>query len=371
MPVDPGDARICLAPDVEPGEGRPAPLSAPIVQTSLFAHETFDELVAGLAAEHRHTVYTRGRNPTIQAVETKIARLERGEACLCTGSGMGAISAVLLGLLQAGDHVLFLNQTYGPTLQLAAQLERFGIEHDLLLDLEIGAVEAALRPNTRLLWMESPGTMLFRLVDVAAVADLAHRRGVTTCLDNSWSTPLFQKPLALGVDLVVHTCTKYLGGHSDLLAGAIVGSAERLERIFYQSWLLRGLRTLPVRMAQHEADGLRIAAFLATHPAVRRVHHPALGGDPLAERLAGYSGLFSFELVRDDFASVRTLLDALEIPALGVSWGGTESIVISPARPTNGTDRQELPPGLVRLSVGLEGAEALIADLDAALAVRG
>jgi cystathionine beta-lyase/cystathionine gamma-synthase len=385
MPVDPEDARICLAPDEEPRPGRPAPTSAPIVQTSLFAHASFQELIDALAAEHRHTVYTRGRNPTVQAVERKIALLERGEACLCLGSGMGAISAVLLGLLEAGDHVLFLNQTYGPTLQLAGELRRFGIEHDLLLDLDRESVERALRPTTRLVWMESPGTMLFRLLDVAAIADLARRRGITTCLDNSWSTPLFQKPLTRGVDLVVHTCTKYLGGHSDLVAGAIVGSAECLERIFYRSFLLlgsvlapfdawvllRGLRTLPVRMARHEADALRVASHLAGHPAVRAVHHPALDADrALAGQLAGFSGVFSFELVRDDFDSVRAFLDALEIPLLGVSWGGVESVVISPARPDDAAarERQRLPAGLVRLSVGLEGTDALIADLDAAMA---
>jgi len=388
MPVDPEDTRICLAPDEEPRPGRPAPTSVPIVQTSLFAHASFQELIDALAAEHRHTVYTRGRNPTVQAVERKIAFLERGEACLCLGSGMGAISAVLLGLLEAGDHVLFLNQTYGPTLQLAGELRRFGIEHDLLLDLDRESVERALRPTTRLIWMESPGTMLFRLLDVAAIADLARRRGITTCLDNSWSTPLFQKPLTRGIDLVVHTCTKYLAGHGDLVAGAIVGSAECLERIFYRSFLLlgsvlapfdawlllRGLRTLPVRMARHEADALRVASHLAGHPAIRAVHHPALSGDPgLAGELSGFSGVFSFELVRDGFESVRAVLDALAIPALGVSWGGVESVVISPARADGpaAAEHQGIPPGLVRLSVGLEGAEALIADLDAALAVLG
>ncbi|MEZ5332628.1 MAG: aminotransferase class I/II-fold pyridoxal phosphate-dependent enzyme [Thermoanaerobaculia bacterium] len=383
MPVDPEDARICLEADVEAEPGRPAPTSAPIVQTSLFDHATFQDLVDGLASEHSRTVYTRGRNPTVMAAERKIARLERGDSCLCFGSGMGAIGAVLLGLLEAGDHVLFVNQTYGPTLQLAAELRRFGIEHDLLLELDPAALEDALRPETRLLWLESPGTMLFRLLDVAAVARSARERGILTCLDNSWSTPLFQKPLTMGVDLVVHTCTKYLGGHSDLLAGAVVGSRERIERLFYRSYLLlgsvlapfdawlllRGLRTLPVRMEQHERDALRVASHLASHPAVRAVHHPALGG--AVEGLGGTSGVFSFELVRDDYDSVRAVLDALEIPLLGVSWGGVESVAISPARPDDAAARarQRLPAGLIRLSVGLEGAAALIADLDRALAV--
>lgn len=386
MPVDPEDAQICLQPDVEAEPGRPAPTSAPIAQTSLFDHATFQELVDGLASEHVRTVYSRGRNPTVMAAERKIARLERGESCLCFGSGMGAIGAVLFGLLEAGDHVLFVNQTYGPTLQLAAQLRRFGIEHDLLLDLDLRSVETALRPETRLVWMESPGTMLFRLLDVTGVARIARAHGALTCLDNSWSTPLFQKPLAAGVDLVVHTCTKYLGGHSDLLAGAVVGSRERIETIFYRSYLLlgsvlapfdawlllRGLRTLPVRMERHERDALDVASYLATHPAVRAVHHPALvPGAAVPEALGGTSGVFSFELARDDYDSVRAVLDALEIPLLGVSWGGVESVAISPARPDDAQARarQRLPAGLIRLSVGLEGAGALIADLERALTV--
>jgi cystathionine beta-lyase/cystathionine gamma-synthase len=282
--------------------------------------------------------------------------------------------------------VLFVNHTYGPTLQLARELRRFGIEHDLLLDLDPDAVRRALRPNTRLVWLESPGTMLFRVVDLPAVTAVAREHGALTCIDNSWATPLFQKPLELGVDLVVHTCTKYLGGHSDLVAGAVVSpTEERIEEIFYRSFLLnggilgpfdawllyRGLRTLPARMRQHEADGLRVAEYLADHPAVRRVHHPALSEDRAVERqLTGTSGLLSFELVRDDFESVRGVIDGLERFGIGVSWGGVESLVIAPARPGNAAslEARGIPPGLIRLSVGLEGADLLVEDLESALA---
>lgn len=375
MRLDPDDVATCVA-DPFPDGPEPAPTCPPVVQTSLFSFPNFRALVEGLDAEHEHTVYSRGRNPTVAAVEERLARLERGEACLAFASGMGAISAVLHGTLRDGDHVLFVNQTYGPTLQLARYLERFGVSHDICLDLDPAAVEQSLRPDTRLVWMESPGTMLFRMLDVEAVANLARDRGIVTCLDNSWSTPLLQKPLELGVDVVVHTATKYLGGHSDLVAGAVVSNAERIERLFYDAYLLngatlapwtawlllRGMRTLPARLRQHETDALQVAEFLELHPRVRRVHHPALTAEPeLVERqLRGFSGTFSFELSTDEFDRVARFIDALERFRIGVSWGGVESLVISPARPAG-------PSPVVRLSIGLEGVDLLIADLEQAL----
>jgi cystathionine beta-lyase/cystathionine gamma-synthase len=383
--MDPGDVAICLADDIAADASGASPTSAPIVQTSLFTFPHFQALLDGLAAEDRTHVYTRGQNPTVEALERKLAALERGEACKCFASGMAAISAVLLGLLRAGDHVLFVNQTYGPTLQLARHLERFGIAHDVVLDLDPSDVARALTAETRLLWLESPGTMLLRMVDVPAIAALARDREIVTCIDNSWATPLFQKPIELGVDIVVHTCSKYIGGHSDVMAGAVITTAERMRDIFYHAFLLnggilgpfdawlllRGLRTLPVRMRRHESDGLAVAEFLRTHPAVRRVYHPAFDAPDLAARqLRGFSGLLAFALVRDDFASVRRVIDALRHFRIGVSWGGVESLAISPNRGDNGDslDAQRIPRGLIRLSVGLEGADVLIADLDAALA---
>jgi len=396
MRIDPEDVTLCLVDDPAPA-GRPAadapaawsapdgarPTAVPIVQTSLFTFPTFAALIEGLAAEHRHTVYSRGQNPTVEVLERKLAALERGEACKCFSSGMAAINAVMTGLLRAGDHVLFVNNTYGPTLELAAHLARFGVEHDVVLDGAPDAVRAALKPNTSLVWLESPGTMLFRVVDVPGIAALTHEHGALVCMDNSWSTPLLQKPLTLGVDIVVHSCTKYLAGHSDLVAGAVISTAARMEDLFYRSFLLnggvlapfdawlllRGMRTLPARLRQHETDALTVARFLDGHPAVRRVHHPALAG-ALPGGLRGTSGLFSFELAAGDFESVRRVLDALDHIHLGVSWGGVESLAISPARPGNETelDGKGIPRGLIRLSVGLEGADVLIADLDAALA---
>jgi cystathionine beta-lyase len=385
MNLDPADVALCVADEPPPEAGGPVPISPPIHQTSLFAFPDFASLLDGLAHERTQTVYSRGHNPTVRAVEEKLAALERGEASIAFGSGMAAVSAAMLGLLEAGDHVLLVNQVYGPTRQLARHLGRFGVAHDVVLDLDLAAVRAALGARTRLVWLESPGTMLFRLADVGAVAEAAHERGALLCVDNSWATPLLQKPLSLGADMVVHSATKYLAGHSDLVAGALVTTAARAEQIFqraymlggavlapFDAWLLlRGLRTLPVRLRQHEADALRVAEFLAGHPAVAAVHHPALAGpaDLAARQLRGSSGLFSFALRRGDFATVAAVLDRLRRFRLGVSWGGVESVALSPQRGDDPAPlaAQGLPPGLIRLSVGLEGADLLIADLARAL----
>jgi cystathionine beta-lyase/cystathionine gamma-synthase len=355
--------------------------------TSLFSFPTLEELQAGLAAENRTHVYTRGQNPTVEAAERKLAALERGEACKCFGSGMAAISSVMLGLLKSGDHILFVNQTYGPTLQLATRLQDFGITHDITLDIDASAVEAAIKANTKLIWLESPGTMTFRVLDLEAITRVAKARDITTCIDNSWATPLLQKPITLGVDVVVHTCSKYINGHSDLMAGAVITDAVRMKEIFYKSfmlnggimsphdaWLiLRGLRTLPVRLRQHGTDALRVAEWLRSHPAVRSVLHPSfLANDELWQRqFAGYSGVFAFELARDDIESVRRVVNGLRHFRIGVSWGGVESLVISPANGHNEArlSAQRIPRGLIRLSVGLEGADVLIADLEKALAL--
>jgi cystathionine beta-lyase/cystathionine gamma-synthase len=240
--------------------------------------------------------------------------------------------------------------------------------------------------------------MLFRIVDLRGIAALARERGIITAIDNTWTTPLLQKPLEHGFDVVVHTATKYIGGHSDTVAGAVVTDRARMLEIFHRAYLLlggvlapfdawlmlRGLRTLPTRLREHESTGLAAAEFLRGHPRVAAVHHPAFTADPaLVERqMTGYSGVFSFELAPPSggfadaeaaHAAVRSVVDALGLFRIGVSWGGVESLVISPQRKNNARslERHGLPPGLIRLSVGLEGADALIGDLDRALAVGG
>jgi len=397
MRIHPEDIRLCIEDPVERYGDGAAPTSVPIVQTSLFSFPTLSDLQDGLLNEMGTHVYSRGQNPTVEVLEEKMAALERGEAAKAFASGMAAVSAVFLGLLEAGDHVVFHNQIYGPTLQLARQLQRFGITHDVVLELDAGAVEAAIRPETKLIWTESPGTMLFRVADLAAVAALARDRGITAAIDNTWTTPLLQKPLTLGFEVAMHTATKYLGGHSDVVAGVVVTDRERMQRIFHRAYLLqggilppldawlllRGMRTLPARLREHEATGLAVAEFLRDHPKVAAVHHPAFTADPelSARQMTGYSGVFSFQLREGAEAgpgpdgaarahgAVERFTDSLDCFRIGVSWGGVESLVISPQRKDNAAslERHGLPPGLVRLSVGLEGAETLVDDVARAL----
>jgi cystathionine beta-lyase/cystathionine gamma-synthase len=236
-------------------------------------------------------------------------------------------------------------------------------------------------PNTKLVWLESPGTMLMRTFDIGAVADVARKHGALTCLDNSWATPLFQKPISHGVDIVVHSITKYIGGHSDVVAGAVITTAERVEKIFHRAYMLnggilapfdawlvlRGMRTMPVRMQQHEKDALRVAEFVGTRPEVAQVFHPAFAAQ--TQSLTGYSGLFSFELADGRFENVKKFIDGLKRFRIGVSWGGVESLVISPNRGQNLAylDAHRIPHGLLRLSIGLEGADSLIEDISRSL----
>jgi cystathionine beta-lyase/cystathionine gamma-synthase len=376
MAIDSEDIRICLE-DNPAREADIEPMATPIVQTSLFAFPTFESYIEAGSAENQNTVYTRGQNPTVEVLESKLARLERGEACKAFGSGMAAVASVIIGLLKSGDHVLFVNQTYGPTMQLARHLKRFGIEHTLLLDLAPEDIERAMLPNTRMIWAESPGTMLFRTLDLAAVSQIARDHNAFTCIDNSWASPLFQKPLLAGFDIVVHSATKYIGGHSDVVAGAVITNAELMREIFYRAFLLlggilhpfdawlllRGLRTMPVRMQQIEKDTILVAEYLRTRPEVAAVHHPCI--EEMSPTLTGTAGLFSIELADGNYDRIRQFIDGLTRFRIGVSWGGVESLVLSPNRGKNLSylDSQRIPHGLVRLSIGLEGADALIDDL--------
>lgn len=376
---DPADVLTCL----RAGE-RTGPVMPPVVQASLFRFDTLGDLLAAQGREHEVPVYSRGTNPTVRELEAAFATLERGEAAKCCASGMGAIAATLFGLLKAGDHVLFVGDIYGPTLGLAARLEDFNVTYSRCLSSEVADIEAALTPATRLIYLESPGTMRFELLPIARIAALAKERGIITAIDNTVATPVLQKPLTLGIDLSLHSLTKYVGGHSDTLGGAVIGSAELIERIFYRgymllgaamaphdAWLhLRGLMTLPERLARQQADALEIAKFLAAHPRVRHVFHPAMhGGELFAEQMPrGYSGLFSAEFDLPDHAATLALADRLALFAKAISWGGVESLVTTPHRIDPGPGDHRFPRTMLRFSIGLEGADTLVADLNQALA---
>ncbi|MGW0479453.1 trans-sulfuration enzyme family protein [Nonomuraea sp. NPDC003214] len=370
------------------GEDEPWQLGAvnpPVFGNSVFTFGSMAELGAAIRDEDERYVYWRGTNPTVDLLQRKLAALERAERAKCFGSGMGAISAAISSLVSAGDHVLVLGAVYGPTTQFLRYLEKFGVTHTHAADL--AACEEAVRPGTRLLYFESPSYMRYEIFDLEAVAGWTRGHGLVTVMDNTWSTPLFQKPLTKGVDLVVHSLSKYAGGHSDVVGGVVAGPARLIRPLAlteYQLYgaamsphdaarVIKGLRTLPVRMAAHQERGLAVAAFLEGHPAVRRVNHPGLPSHPghgvARGQMSGFSSLFSVELDTDLRAEVGAFLDGLRHFRIGVSWGGFESLVNAPALTVEESVRatMQIPVGLVRLAVGLEPAATLIEDLGGAL----
>lgn len=362
-------------------------VSAPIIQTSLFVQKNYQAYCDDMQHEAERYIYSRGLNPTVQMVEQKLAKLERGEACRCFASGMGAISAVLMANLNSHDHIILVNNVYGPAIALIKQMARkFGIRYDVVLDGSPETIAKKIRPSTRVIYAESPGTMTMNIVDLAAIAQLAKQHSITTVIDNTWATPLFQKPLTLGFDIVVHSCTKYLGGHSDLIAGAVITSATRMTEIRdfshqllgavlspFAAWLLlRGLRTLPVRMQRHQENVLQVIDYLKTRPEVENIRHPSLADaaqqEIIRKQMSGFSGLFSFEIRGGHFATVKRFIDSCQLFKVGCSWGGYESLIISPNRGYNeqALAADNIAPGLIRLSIGQESPAQLIADLDMA-----
>lgn len=364
----------------------------PLFATTTFMFPGPEEAEAALDGGASQFFYTRRNNPTVRMAETKLAALEGTEDARCFGSGMGAIAAAILSQVKAGDHVVCVRNVYGPTYNLLTNwLPRFGVETTFVAGADPAEWAAAARPGTRLFYLESPTSLTFKLQDVRAVAAIARERGIVTAIDNSWATPLFMQPAALGVDLVIHTATKYLAGHSDVVAGVVAGSRERLQAIAtaerellgavlgpFEAWLLvRGLRTLTLRMDRHQASGLQVAAWLERQPQVQRVLHPGLPSHPQhglhRQQCSGAAGLFAVEL-NADYAGVSRFLRKLHYFGLGVSWGGFESLAWAPAITLRKTLNAEaaraagVPYGLVRLHVGLEDPEELIADLDGALA---
>lgn len=366
--------------------------SPPIFETSTFTFPNCDAAEEANVHPDRLYHYTRGLNPTVEVAEKKIAALEAGEAARCYGSGMGAIAACIISQLRAGDHLIAVRTIYGPAYSLINRiLTRFGVAVTYVEGSDVAEFAAAVRPNTRLIYLESPSSLYMKLQDLQAVATLARKHGITTAIDNTWATPLYQQPLALGIDFSLHTATKYLAGHSDTVAGVIVGKQAQISSINrteyallgaalgpMEGWLLtRGMRTLALRMAAHQESAMQIAAMLDKHPRVRRVHYPGLPSHPqheLAKRqMSGCSGLLSVELDTDDPMTTRRFVDSLQYFGIGVSWGGFESLVWAPiitqARniPREKWAENLVTPGLVRLSAGLEDAADLCEDLSAAL----
>ena len=355
-------------------------VTVPIYQTSLFVQDDVDR--------DKGWFYSRTGNPTRAALERCIASLEGAAYGFCFGSGVAAEDAVLR-LLRPGDHLVVSRDVYGGTYRLLRRVWEDGGLSFTPADLsDPVAVDAAWRGETRMVWVESPTNPLLQIVDIGAVAALARDRGATTVVDNTLASPYLQQPLALGADVVVHSTTKYLGGHSDVLGGwagtSSDGLAERLGLLQAATGavpgpldaflILRGVKTLAVRMERHCANAAAVAEFLAGHPAVRAVHYPGLGSHPghdlAAKQMSGFGGMVSFTLAGGE-AAARAVCAATRLFALGGSLGGVESLISYPPTmshfPMQGTELAA-DPALVRLSVGIEAAADLIADLDQALA---
>jgi cystathionine beta-lyase/cystathionine gamma-synthase len=356
----------------------------PIVQTSLFTFGSYAEMEETYRGQKVRPTYTRGLNPTVRLFEEKMAALECGEDAIGFASGMAAISSAVLAFVQPGDRIVCVEHVYPDAYRLfQTYLKRINVTVDYVDGRDLDAVRRAL-PGARLFYMESPTSWLMHVHDVAALARIARENGALSIIDNSWASPVFQQPLTLGCDLVVHSASKYIGGHSDVVAGVVVGSkaliGEIRSRVYpylggklspFDAWLLlRGLRTLPIRMKAHEAAALHVARALAGRPDVVAVYHPGLGNG-LPDGLQGSSGLFSFEF--DDSVDIARFADALRFFKLGVSWGGHESLVVpaqvvrvQAAGPNSAIDFG-VSERIVRLHVGLEGQEALVEDLSQAI----
>ena len=377
-------------------------LTVPIVQTATYTFENTADLCAfqearmwggardGTSPYGGRTEYGRYGNPTVAACEAKLAALDHGEDAILFASGMAAVTSVLLAMLPAGAHIVIGDDCYRRTRQFCLTfLKRFGITTTVVPMGDFDALEAALQPNTRLVISESPTNPYLRVVDLVRLAEIAQRHGVKTLIDSTFATPLNQRPLDFGIDLVVHSATKYLGGHNDLLAGVVVGNAGLIDSLRQSlgvlggvsdphnaALLLRGLKTLGLRVQRHNDNGQAVAEFLESHPRVRRVWYPGLASHPdhaiARAQMLGFGGVVSFEM-EGALEDTSRFVDALEIPIIAPSLGGCETLVEQPALMSyyELSTEERLAVGikdnLVRLSLGIEDAADLIGDLAQAL----
>jgi cystathionine gamma-lyase len=365
-------------------------VSPPVFFSSLHVFPTFEEyLRAGEQQDDETFIYGRVSNPTVRLLEKKLAALEHGADALVFGSGMAAATSAILATCQAGDHILCMRDSYRPvhSFMHSVGMPRMKMDISFISGLDLEEIKREIRPNTKLMILESPATFVFSVVDIRAIADVCRERGIKTYMDNTYCTPLFQNPLDMGIDIVMHTLSKYVGGHSDVIGGALIskdkgfihqmrhGTREWLGGILgpMEAWLaIRGLRSMPARLAMHQDTALKVARFLESHPKVKAVHYTGLASHPQAElikkQMRGHTGLMSFELDREPEDAVK-VINALKLFGKGCSWGGFESLALCPLYTADEAALKNagVSRGLIRIHCGLEGADNLIADLTRAL----
>ncbi len=363
-------------------------ISPPIIQSSNFAFANTEAFRKAFEDERSYHLYSRGNNPTTAILRAKIAALEGTEDALVFGSGAAAMATAVLTHCEAGGHVICVKNPYSWTRKLIVNvMHRYGVEYTFVDGTDLLAIERAIRPNTQLMVLESPNTMTFELQDLRACASLCKAHGIVSLVDNSYCSPLYQKPATMGIDIVLHSGSKYLNGHSDVVAGVLCGTRTRMNDIFSSglmtlgaalspadaSLMIRGLRTLELRMQRVFESGLAVARFLEAHPRVERVWHPWLPSfdqhDLSRKQMTGTGGLFSFGLRASGLAEVNQMVDRLRRFLLAVSWGGHESLVMpmSVFHGIPGRENPDYPFNLIRLYVGLEDPQYLIDDLQQAL----
>lgn len=394
LKVAPGDSTVA----VHAGSERPNAhhsLTPPVVQTATYTFADTQDLSDFMDARmwggaKGRTEYGRYGNPTVTAAEAKLAALEGAQAAVLYSSGMAAVTSTLLTLVQAGSHVVITDDSYRRTRQFCLNfLKKFGVTSTVVPMGDYAALEAAIRPETRIVISESPTNPYLRVLDLGRVAEIARKHNVKTLVDATFATPLNLRPLDFGIDLVVHSATKYLGGHNDLLAGVVVGSEQLIALLRQNLWmlggvldpnnaylLLRGLKTLALRLERQNANGLKVAQYLESHPKVERVWYPGLPSHPdheaAARQMQGFGGVVSFE-VKGNLAAGSKVVDSVKIPIIAPSLGGVETLIEQPALMSyyemSTEERLEvgIKDNLIRLALGIEDAQDLIADLGQAL----
>jgi methionine-gamma-lyase len=366
-------------------------LDTPIYQSTTFVSVNSDEMAAVYGEEKFGFMYTRYGNPTLRALEEKLAALEGGEAALVASSGMAAISTAILGYVGQGDHVVAARSLYGAAYNfLNKKLPRFGASTTFVDSTRPEDFEKAVRENTRLIYFETPSNPVLQILDIAGLARVGAAHKIPTMIDNTFASPALQQPLALGVTVAVHSATKYLCGHGDAMGGAIVGSKAYIEELSHEvlrdfggvmspfnAWLiLRGIHTLHLRMPAHCANAQKVAEFLAHHPKIGRVNYPGLaahpGHDIAKKQMKGFGAMMSFE-VKGGYEGGKKVMDRVKLFARAASLGDTRSLIVHSASTSHRAVPREqrlaigVTDGLVRLSVGVEAAEDLLSDLDQAL----